>query len=310
MPLLESVFKYLIKENNKILVETEKKEGCDRISALLTDQSSNDNQNIEQAIFHAGEATPEQMILLANCDIDNLVEKNRLLPKITFFLEAYKIIMDTLRQNNRLMDLYNQSAYKLLDFTHKYKCKKEFLKGSKILHDHFQYILKAAKMPEHNKIPYPVTLKDDECTSKLLDMRQIQLEYALKMGEWSDAFRTSDIIFHLINRREKHVPKQILESFYTNLASIFWNSGNDLFHTYALQNQLKFVRQSTTKTAEQKSVLACQLVLSALAVPLNNKISNFQRLSTAYLPKDMQDAVENSAQVRQEILEVSQMLSI
>jgi hypothetical protein len=56
--------------------------------------------------------------------------------------------------------------------------------------------------------------------------------------------------------------------------------------------------------------LACQLVLSALAVPLNNKVSNFQRLSTAYLPKDMQDAVENSMQVRQEILEVSQMLSI
>ena len=236
MPLLESVFKYLIKENNKILIETEKKEGADRISALLTDESSTDNMNIEQAIFHSGEATPVQMILLANCDIDDLLEKNRLLPRINFFMETYKIIMDTLRQNNRLMDLYNQSATKLLDFTHKYKCRKEFLKASKILHDHFTYILKAAKQPEQNKIPYPVTLKDDECTSKLLDMRQTQLEYALKMTEWSDAFRTSEIIFHLINRREKHVPKQILEQYYTNLAAVFWKSGNDLFHTYALQN--------------------------------------------------------------------------
>jgi hypothetical protein len=59
MPLLESVFKYLIKENNKILIETEKKEGAERISALLTDESSDSNQNIEQAIFHSGEATPE-----------------------------------------------------------------------------------------------------------------------------------------------------------------------------------------------------------------------------------------------------------
>jgi hypothetical protein len=77
------------------------------------------------------------MILLANCDIDELIERNRLLPKINFFLETWKIILDTLRQNNRLMDLYNQSANKLLDFSHKYKCKKEFLKVSKILHDHF-----------------------------------------------------------------------------------------------------------------------------------------------------------------------------
>jgi hypothetical protein len=175
------------------------------------------------------------MMLLANCDIDDLLEKDRLLPKITFFMETYRIIMDTLRQNNRLMDLYNLSGTRLLDFCCKYKCKKEFLKASKTLHDHFQYILKAAKAPEHmGKIPYPVTLKDDECVSKLLDMRQTQLEYALKMGEWSDAFRTSEIIFHLINRREKHVPKQILEQFYTNLASVFWKSGNDLFHTYAL----------------------------------------------------------------------------
>ncbi len=298
IPLLESVFKYLIKENNKILTDTERKEGAERISALLTDESSLDNQNIEQAIFHSGEATPEQMMILANCDIDDLLEKNRLLPRVTFFMETYKIIMDTLRQNNRLLDLYNQAATKLLDFTHKYHCRKEFLKASKILHDHFTYIVKAAKNFEQNKIPYPVTLKDDECTSKLLDMRQIQLEYALKMEEWSDAFRTSEIIFHLINRREKHVSKQILEQYYTNLAAVFWKSGNDLFHTYALLNQLKFVRQSTTKTTEQKSVLACQLVLSALSVPLNNKISNFQRLSTAYMPKDMEDAVENSSQVR------------
>jgi hypothetical protein len=94
------------------------------------------------------------------------------------------------------------------------------------------------------------------------------------------------------------------------LSSIFWKSQNHLFHSYALQNLFKFVRQSTIKTAEQKATLACQLVLSALAVPLNNKISNFQRLSTAYMPKDLQDEVENSAAVRQEILKISAMLHI
>lgn len=70
------------------------------------------------------------------------------------------------------MDLYNQAANKLLEFCFKYKCKKEFLKVSKILQDHFGYILKAAKLPDQNKIPYPVSLKDDDCTSKLLEIRQ------------------------------------------------------------------------------------------------------------------------------------------
>lgn len=81
------------------------------------------------------------MIMLAYCDIDELMEKNRLLPRINFFLEALKIILGTLSQNNRLIDLYNLSANKLLDFALKYKCKKEYLKVSDLLHQHFQRIL-------------------------------------------------------------------------------------------------------------------------------------------------------------------------
>jgi hypothetical protein len=96
-----------------------------------------ENTNIEQAIFQSGDATPEHLLLLANCDLDELIERNTLLPKINFFLETYKIILDTLRQNSRLMELYNISATKLLDFCVKYKIKKEFLKVSEILHLHF-----------------------------------------------------------------------------------------------------------------------------------------------------------------------------
>jgi len=252
MPLLESVFKYLIKENNKILAEIEKKEGADRISLLMSDDTTSSVEKVEQAMFQSGEATPEQLLLIAYCDIDELLERHKLQPKINFFLETYKIILDTLRQNSRLMELYNTSAEKLLSFCTKYKCKKEFMKVSEVLHQHFEHIKKAAKQPDliNNKIPYPVKLSDEESTSKLLDMRQLQLEYALKMDLWSDAFRTSETIFFLINRRENKDIKKILEQFFGHLARIFWKSGNHLFHTYALQSLLKIVRLSNMKTAE------------------------------------------------------------
>lgn len=181
------------------------------------------------------------------------------MPRISFFLDTFKIILDTIRQNSRLLDLYTQCATKLFEFCFKYKSKKEYLRVSEMLHMHFQYILKYTKQPElaNKAIPYPVTLKDDECTSKLLDVRQVQLEYALKMGEWSDAFRTSEIIFNLINRREKHSTKQILQSFFNQLSAIFWKSENHLFHSYALTNLLKIVRTSTATTTEQKQQLSC-----------------------------------------------------
>lgn len=53
-----------------------------------------------------------------------------------------------------------------------------------------------------------------------------------------------------------------------------------------------------TKTAADKTALATKLVLAALSIPLNGRICNFQRMTTSYMPKDIQDDVENSAQVK------------
>jgi len=63
-------------------------------------------------------------------------------------------------------------------------------------------------------------------------------------------------------------------------------------------------------SAEEKSALASELVCGALSVPINNRLSNFERLSTQYLPADMRDEIENSQAIRQEVLGISQMLLI
>lgn len=70
-------------------------------------------------------------------------------------------------------------------------------------------------MPEMNaKIPYPVLLEDEESTTRLLDMRHIQLEHALNMEEWQDAYRTSEVIYTLINLKKERDIKGYLESFF------------------------------------------------------------------------------------------------
>ena len=74
------------------------------------------------------------------------------------------------------------------------------------------------------------------CQTFLLKLRNTQIEYALKMEEWTDAYRTSETIFMLINKQEKKVVKTYLQSFFTHLGEIFWRSDNHLFHAYALLN--------------------------------------------------------------------------
>ena len=99
-------------------------------------------------------------------------------------------------------------ATNLFAFCHKFRCQREYRKLADTLHNHFQQLVKAKKNPEqyaNSKIPYPVKLDDPECQKFLLELRKTQMEYALKMEQWSDAFRTSETIYFLINKQEKKV---------------------------------------------------------------------------------------------------------
>ena len=113
MGLLESVINYLIKKNNNIVKSIEQSEGIEKLIKLLSERETGPETDLGQNVAQEDEATHEELILLANCDLDEIIDKNRLIPRIDFFTNASKIIMDTLRQNSKLLHLYNQVATSL-----------------------------------------------------------------------------------------------------------------------------------------------------------------------------------------------------
>ena len=246
------------------------------------------------------DATPEELILLANCELEDIIEKNKVIPKIDFHTSVTKMIMDTLRQNSKLLHLYNRVAQDLFVFCYKFSCQREYRKLADTLHNHYQQLVKAKKNPDqffNEKIPYPVKLDDPECQKYLLDLRKHQIEYAIKMEQWSDAYRTSEIIFNLINKQEKKDVRAHLQTFFTQLSNIFFQSGNYLFHSYALMNQHSIKQRNQSVTHEERAILSGELVFSSLSATLNNGLSNFERLSTNYLPKELRKEFENSSTV-------------
>jgi translation initiation factor 3 subunit A len=252
------------------------------------------------------------LILLANCDLLELEEKNRILPKVMFFIEVSKIILDVIRQNCRLLHLYNQVAISLFQFAEKYNCRKEYIRLSDMLHAHFLQIQKAHKVvgQNDNRIPHPVRLTDNDTVIKLLELRHFQLEQALKMKEWTDGYRTCETIYTLMNKQEQSNIKGHLQNFFRHLVQIFWKSNNHLFHAFALQNLLSIGKSSLKISQEEKLSLASEFVFAALSVPLSNKLTTHERISSDYLPKDIQDEVDMSQIVSHEIFKVAQMLQI
>ena len=89
-----------------------------------------------------GDLNPEDLLYMANAQYGQIQEKGRIMPSVNFFIEVCKIILDTLRQNSKLLDFYNQTAQKSFDFCAKYNYKSEYQKISETLHSHFNQILK------------------------------------------------------------------------------------------------------------------------------------------------------------------------
>jgi hypothetical protein len=82
--------------------------------------------------------------------------------------------------------------------------------------------------------------------------------------------------------------KQILSDFFTNLSEIFWQSEFFLFHAYSIMNLQQIIKFNKTMTEAQKAQMSAQFVLAVLSVPLNNRLSNFERLSVQYIPPGME----------------------
>jgi hypothetical protein len=81
-----------------------------------------DDSATETLHFNEQDSTSEELMFLAYTGLDTLEEKNIITPRVTFFLDISRNILDTLRSNSKLLGFYNDTARKLFNFCKKYKC--------------------------------------------------------------------------------------------------------------------------------------------------------------------------------------------
>mmetsp|Transcript_39824 Transcript_39824/g.38379 ORF Transcript_39824/g.38379 Transcript_39824/m.38379 type:complete len:127 (+) Transcript_39824:774-1154(+) len=126
------------------------------------------------------------------------------------------------------------------------------------------------------------------------------------MEEWSDAFKTSNNIYQLINKHKStQNMKSILNDFFFHLQKIFWQSEFYLFHAYALMNLQQITKQNRNLKEDDKQKVSAKLVLAALSISLNNKIFSGEKLSVQYTPKGMNELQEENTSAKNEIYQIA-----
>jgi translation initiation factor 3 subunit A len=119
--------------------------------------------------------------------------------------------------------------------------------------------------------PHAINLQDPDTLQHYLDARFAQLNTSVELELWQEAFRSVEDVHNLLIMAKKAPRPAMMANYYEKLTKIFLMSGNALYHAAAWG---RFYGVTTTiggRSDEELSRLAGQVLISALAVPVNQK---------------------------------------
>ncbi|CAE7436960.1 TIF3A1, partial [Symbiodinium sp. CCMP2456] len=162
-----------------------------------------------------------------------------------FLWETYKVILDVLKSNSRLEEVYHETSRQAFEFCRANTRPQEFKRLCDILRKNFQDLSKRTGPTGQN----PVQPNNVDTITKTLETRCRQMQVATELDLWREAYNTSSEICDLMTALGKvnQRPKPHLRSmYYEHLGQIFWKSENYLFHAFASLKNVFFVKDATS----------------------------------------------------------------
>ena len=197
-------------------------------------------------------------------------------PWLKFLWETYRTVLEILKNNARLEVMYQTTALQAFQFCLRYTRKTEFRRLCELLRNHVQNAAKySAQM-------HAINLSDPDTLQRHLDTRFQQLNVAVELELWQEAFRSIEDIHTLLSLSKRPAKNVMMANYYEKLARIFLVSENYLFHAAAWNRYYNLLRQSAVTMAtgqgskkENPSVSEAEMtkaasfvLLSALAIPV------------------------------------------
>lgn len=269
--MTQVVLKKFIELAEKKVTEAQTK--ADEIQSSLESAAPSSNVEDLEAI-----ETPETILLATVSGEQSRDRTDRAVvtPWLKFLWETYRTVLEILKNNARLEVMYQTTALQAFQFCLKYTRKTEFRRLCELLRNHVQNAAKySAQM-------HAINLSDPDTLQRHLDTRFQQLNVAVELELWQEAFRSIEDIHTLLSLSKRPAKNVMMANYYEKLARIFLVSENYLFHAAAYSRYYNLLRQSAATLAagqgtkkENPSVsdadmtkAASFVLLSALAIPV------------------------------------------
>lgn len=219
-------------------------------------------------------ATPESILMSAVCgeDAQDRSDRTILLPWVKFLWESYCQCLELLRVNTHCESLYHDIARMAFQFCLKYNRKSEFRRLCDKLRKHLEDICKMSPQSTGVSIAKPETQQLN------LDTRLHQLDSAIQMELWQEAYKAIEDIHGLMTFSKKTPVARTMANYYQKLAMVFWKAGNQLFHAAALLKLFQLTREMKKNiTKDELQRMASHVLIATLSIPLPSAHPEFDR---------------------------------
>jgi translation initiation factor 3 subunit A len=222
--------------------------------------------------------TPESILLSTVSGEQSRDRTDRAIvtPWLKFLWETYRTVLEILKNNARLEIMYQATTLQAFQFCQKYVRKTEFRRLCELLRNHVQ---NAAK---YQSQMHAINLSEPDTLQRHLDTRFQQLNVAVELELWQEAFRSVEDIHTLLSLSKRPAKNVMMANYYEKLTRIFLVSENYLFHAAAWSRYYSLLRQSASIVASGQSLkkdnpavteadmsrAASFVLLSALSIPV------------------------------------------
>lgn len=192
--------------------------------------------------------SPESLLLKAVSgeDLQDRTDRAILTPWVKFLWESYRQCLDLLRNNNRVERLYQDIAQQAFKFCLKYTRKTEFRKLCDNLRTHLGHIHK------HQHQQTAINLNNPDSQAMHLETRLVQLDSAISMELWQEAFKAVEDIHGLITLAKKQPKPSLMANYFHKLGLVFSKSGNQLFHACTLHRLFSLSREQRKNLSQEE----------------------------------------------------------
>lgn len=206
------------------------------------------------------------------------IERRLIAPAQKFTWDAYDISLDISKGSDRLEQIYQSIAQRAFTFCKVHQRKHDF---RRLCEQRLRKDLANAAKYAHQQ--HSVNLADPDTLSRHLDTRFLQLETAVELELWQEAFRSVEDVHGLVAGKKSAKPS-MMATYYEKLTQIFKAEGGKqtaVFHAAAWARYFQYAERAGSVPERAPGCV----LLSALAVPLGEVESKQRLVALLNLPK-------------------------